>query len=169
MSPGVHCQDQYPGTLSPLACHCNSFENRITLDSFCGYTIFNYQWFGQRMIGYQFNSHPVHDDVIKWKHFARYWPFVLGIHLSPVNSPHKGQWRGALMFSFICAGINGWVNNDKADDLRRRHVHYYVTVMDGRGDIFHYWHSVRRIFQPHVTRHTEDQQCRAVIFPLMWA
>ena len=44
-----------------------------------------------------------HDDVIKWKHFLRYWPFVRGIHRSPVNSPHKGQWRGALMFSLICA------------------------------------------------------------------
>ena len=43
-----------------------------------------------------------HDDVIKWKHFPRYWPFVRGIHRSPVNSPHKGQWRGALMFSLIC-------------------------------------------------------------------
>ena len=42
-----------------------------------------------------------HDDVIKWKHFPRYWPFVRGIHWSPVNSPHKGQWRGALMFSFL--------------------------------------------------------------------
>ena len=41
-----------------------------------------------------------HDDVIKWKHFPRYWPFVRGIHRSPVNSPHKGQWRGALMFCF---------------------------------------------------------------------
>ena len=39
-----------------------------------------------------------HDDVIKWKHLPRYWPFVRGIHRSPVNSPHKGQWRGALMF-----------------------------------------------------------------------
>ena len=36
-----------------------------------------------------------HDDVIKWKHFPRYWPFVRGIHRSPVDSPHKGQWRGA--------------------------------------------------------------------------
>ena len=43
-----------------------------------------------------------HDDVIKWKHFLRYWPFVRGIHRSPVNSPHKGQWRGAFMFSLIC-------------------------------------------------------------------
>ena len=41
-------------------------------------------------------------DVIKWKHFPRYCPFVRGIHRSPVNSPHKGPWRGALMFSLIC-------------------------------------------------------------------
>ena len=41
-----------------------------------------------------------HDGVIKWKHFSRYWPFVRGIHRSPVNSPHKGQWRGASMFFF---------------------------------------------------------------------
>ena len=33
------------------------------------------------------------DVVIKWKHFSRYWPSVRGIHRSPVNSPHKGQWR----------------------------------------------------------------------------
>ena len=33
----------------------------------------------------------LHDDVIKWKHFQHYWPFVRGIHRSPVNSPHKGQ------------------------------------------------------------------------------
>ena len=43
-----------------------------------------------------------HDDVIKWKHFPRYWPFVRGIHRSPVNFCHKGQWHGALMFSLIC-------------------------------------------------------------------
>ena len=71
-----------------------------------------------------------HDDVIKWKHFPRYWPFVRGIHRSPVNSPHKGQWRGALMFTLICARINGWVNNGEAGDLRRYRVHYDVTVMN---------------------------------------
>ena len=71
----------------------------------------------------------LHDDVIKWKHFPRYWPFVRGIHRWPVNSPHKGQWRGALMFSLICAWINGWVNNGDAGDLRRHHAHYDVTVM----------------------------------------
>ena len=49
----------------------------------------------------------IHSDVIKWKHFPRYWLFVRGIHRSPVNSPDKGQWRGALMFSMICV----WINN----------------------------------------------------------
>ena len=48
-----------------------------------------------------------HDDVIKWKHFPRYWLFVRSIHRSPVNSPHKGQWLGALISSLICASING--------------------------------------------------------------
>ena len=70
-----------------------------------------------------------HDDVIKWKHFPRYWPFVRGIHRSPVNSPHKGQWRGALMFTLTCARINGWVNNRDAGDLRRYRAHYDVIVM----------------------------------------
>ena len=60
-----------------------------------------------------------HDDVIKWNHFPRYWPFVRGIHRSPVNSPHKGQWRRVLIFSLICAWINGWVNSREAGDLRR--------------------------------------------------
>ena len=70
-----------------------------------------------------------HDDVIKWKHFRRYWTFVRGIHRSPVNSPHKGQWRGALMFSLICPCINGWVNNHEAGDLRRHRAHHNVIVM----------------------------------------
>ena len=26
-----------------------------------------------------------HDDVIKWKHFPRYWPFVWGIHRLPAS------------------------------------------------------------------------------------
>ena len=66
-----------------------------------------------------------HDDVIKWEHFPRNWPFVRGIHWSP----HKGQWRGALMFSFICVWINDWVNNREAGDLRRHRGHYDVNVM----------------------------------------
>ena len=70
----------------------------------------------------------LHDDVIKWKHLPHYWPLVRGIHRLLVNSPHKCQWRGALMFSLICARTNGWVNYRKAGDLRRHRAHYDVIV-----------------------------------------
>ena len=70
-----------------------------------------------------------HDDVIKCKHFTCYWLYVRGIRQSLVNSPHKGQWRGALMFSLIYAWTSGRANNRDACDLRRHHAHYGVTVM----------------------------------------
>ena len=54
---------------------------------------------------------------------------LCGEFTGPVNSPHKGQWRGALMFSLICVWINGWVNNREAGDLRRQCGHYDVIVM----------------------------------------
>ena len=69
-----------------------------------------------------------HYDVIKWRHFSHYWPFVRGIHRWPVNFPHKGQWRGTLLFSLICAWTNDWVNTRDAGDLRRHRSHYDVTV-----------------------------------------
>ena len=74
-------------------------------------------------------NHTHHDGGIKWKHFPRYWPSVWGIHRSPVNSAHKGQWRGALMLSLICARTTGWLNNKDAGDLRRHRAHYDVIVM----------------------------------------
>ena len=72
---------------------------------------------------------PFHDDVIKWIHFPRYWPFVRGIYRSPVKSPHNGQWRGDLIFSLGCAWINGWIKNREAGDLRRHRAHYDVILM----------------------------------------
>ena len=60
-----------------------------------------------------------HDDVIKWKHFPRYWSFVRGIHRWLVNSPLKGQSSGALMFFFDL----------HTGHLRRHRAHYGVTVM----------------------------------------
>ena len=82
--------------------------------------VVKHRWYGSNLL-----SH----DVIKWKHFPRYWPFVRGIHRSPVNSPHKCRWRGALMFSLICAWTSGWVNNRDAGDLRRHCPHHDVTAM----------------------------------------
>ena len=91
--------------------------------------LFYYHWLLALLL---FSLLSAHDDVIKWKHFPRYWPFVWGIHRSPVNSPHKGQWRGVLIFSLICVWINGWVNNRQAGDLRRHRGHYDVNVMKGQ-------------------------------------
>ena len=70
-----------------------------------------------------------HDDVNKWKHFLRCWPLVRGFHWSPVNSSHRDHWCGALLFSLICAWLNGWVNNREAGDLRRHHAHFDVIVI----------------------------------------
>ena len=75
------------------------------------------------------NENKKHDDVIKWKHIPRYWPFVWGIHRSPANSLHKGQWHGASMFYLICARISGWANNSEAGNLRSHRAHYDVIVM----------------------------------------
>ena len=58
-------------------------------------------------------------------------PLCGEFYRSPVNSPHKGQWRGALMFLWSAPWINGWVNNRKACDLRRYRAHYDVIVMGG--------------------------------------
>ena len=92
-----------------------------------------------------------HDDVIKWKYFPRYWPFVWGIHRSPVNSPHKGQWRGALMLSLISALINAWVNNRETRDLRCHRTHYDVIVMS-----YYYPHVFCHI---HISRQSGDFIC----------
>ena len=40
----------------------------------------------------------VHDDVIKWKLFPRYWPFVREIHRSTVNSPKASD-------AELCQGV----------------------------------------------------------------
>ena len=64
-----------------------------------------------------------------WSNFLYNWIWKSTMMMSPVNSPHKGQWRGALMLSLICAWINDWVNNREAGDLRCHRAHYDVTVM----------------------------------------
>ena len=88
-----------------------------------------------------------HDDVIKWKHFPRYWPFVREIHRSPVNPPHKGQWRGALMLALNCTWINGWVNNRAVRNLRHYRVHYDVTLMICHLDAYTIaWHNLQSFY-----------------------
>ena len=81
-------------------------------------------WFKLPTSKYLYCITPPHDDVIKRKHFPRYWLFVIGMNRSPVDSPHKGQWRGASIFSLICASTNDWENNRNAGDLWRHRTHY---------------------------------------------
>ena len=68
-----------------------------------------------------------------WRHqmetFSAQLALCAGNSPVPVNSPHKGQCRGALMFSLICVWINGWVNNREAGGLRRHRGHFDVCVM----------------------------------------
>ena len=76
------------------------------------------------------------DDAIKWKPFPCYWPFVRGIHRSPVDSPHKGQWRGALMFFLICAWTNSWATIETPSRSLWRHCNRY-SLRTSRTKLFH--------------------------------
>ena len=86
-----------------------------------------------------------------WRHqmetFSVLLAFLRGIHRSPVNSPHKGQWRGALMFSFICAWINDWVNNREAGDLRRHRAQLWRHCNACIGERFTRFHQERCLLE----------------------
>ena len=120
----------------------NTYSNSIvtieTLETWLTDMVTKSNWTIFHIIGPLWGDH---DDVIKWKHFPRNWPFVRKIHRSPVNFPHKGQWRGALMFSLIYVWINDWANNREAGDLRRQHGHYDVIVMTPPVTDGFPWHS----------------------------
>ena len=89
----------------------------------------------------------------KRKHFLRYWPFVRGIHWWPVtvDSPHKGQWCGALIFSLLCTWTNDWANNRDAADLKHHRSHYVVTVMT-----LHLWYITLYFILHHTTSLTKS-------------
>ena len=103
------------------------------------------------------------DDVIKWKHFPRYWSFVRGIHRSLVNSPHKGQWHGALMFSLIYAWIKGWVNNRTAGDLRYHRTHYDVIVMNTMT-----CHSLLHVYSVCITQTNNNMGAKVLVNVMFW-
>ena len=108
----------------------SSIGNRLTLQLVLGLAPMDARTSAfTLLLPYCLETHLSYDDVIKWEHFPRNWPFVRGIHRSPVNAPHKGQWCGALMFYLICVWINDSVNNREAGDLRRYRDHYDVIVM----------------------------------------
>ena len=106
-----------------------------------------------------------HDDVMKWKYFLRYWSFVRIIHRSPVNSPHKGQWRGALMFSLICVWTKGWVHNRDAviwDAIAPIMTSLQCTQRKGLGIKLHfllYFHNFSYAFQNSRWKQSNSYHC----------
>ena len=56
--------------------------------------------------------------IASWRHqmeaFPRYWPFVLGIHRSPMNSPHKRPVTLTLM-SLWCVCLHKLLNKQSND------------------------------------------------------
>ena len=80
-----------------------------------------------------------------WRHQMETFSALLAICAG--SSPHKGQWRGALMFFLVCVWINGWVNNHEAGDLRRYRAHYDVIVMEFQHWLYQllwrWWHDIR--------------------------
>ena len=109
----------------------------------------------------------------RWRHqmetFSALLALCAGNSPVPVNSPHKGQWRGALMFSLICAWINDWVNNREAGDLRRHRSHYDVNVITGV-TLFLSVRRRRRRRRRHLHYHPRLQACVHTITPghLFW-
>ena len=112
-----------------------------------------------------------------WRHqmetFSALLALCAGNSPVPVNSPHKGQWRGALMFTLICARINNWVNNREAGDLRRHRGHYDFNVM-----ISYKHRSVMSAYMPYHPQADTDPQIKVVKwvsrlkfheFLVMWA
>ena len=104
--------------------HWNTFLRGSTHFTFHGGALISYIYISCFMMtssnGNMFASLAFVQGIHRW---------LRGIHRLPVNSPHTDQWRGALMFSLICAWTNGWVNNQGAGDMRRHRAHYDVTVM----------------------------------------
>ena len=75
-----------------------SWQGRVNIEREQVITIHGLLWDAIIILVLKIVFYVLHDDVIKWKHFPRYWPFVRGTHRSLVKSPHKGQWCGTLMF-----------------------------------------------------------------------
>ena len=100
-----------------------------------------------------------------WRHQMETFSTLLAICAG--NSPHKGQWRGALMFSLICARINGWVNNGEAGDLRRNRAHYDVIVMEMPHQ-FEIWHASPQLTKHHAKFHSDANLTTSRFCELLW-
>ena len=78
----------------------------------------------------------IHDDIITWKLFPCYWPFVRGIHRWPVDSPQKGpvMWSSGIFFA-VNPLLNNWTNSGVVSDLRCLTAHVDGLVQERRNSI----------------------------------
>ena len=79
--------------------------------------------------------------------------------------------RGALIFSLICAWINGWVNNREAGNLRRKCAHYDVIVMNLINVLFDVaacWRIIRRKTKKNCQHHLGRDNCLNKWWPNIW-
>ena len=65
----------------------------------------------------QVSIYIAHDDIIKYKRFTHYWPFVRGMTVT------------RNLVSLICIWTNAWASNGDAGDLRHHRTHHDVNVM----------------------------------------
>ena len=82
----------------------------------------------------------VHDDIIKWKHFPRYWPFVRGNHRSPVNSPTKASY--VRLWCFLWCGLS---KQSRRRWFETPSCSLWVTVMLHQVMKFHRWKTSARL------------------------
>ena len=120
---GTH-ERNHPCYFCPHRCHVQCIPKKLHRVLFC----YKLLWLYFALL---VDIHPY--SPAWWRHqmetFSALLALCAGNSPVPVNSPHKGQWRGALMFSLIYAWINDWANNREAGDLRRHRGHYDVIVM----------------------------------------
>ena len=68
--------------------------------------------------------------MTSWKHFPRYWSFVVEFTGDRWIPRTKASDAGLWCFLWSGPWINDWVNNRGAGDLRRHRAHYDVIVMN---------------------------------------
>ena len=108
-----------------------------------------------------------HNDVMTWKCFLHYWPFVWGIHRSPVDSPHKGPEMQRFDVFFCLFAISCWTNSPVASDFRCLNSHvtlqewfWYITFwsLSFWKKIFLFWQVIP---EPIMTQFT-DMHCNVL-------
>ena len=71
----------------------------------------------------------LHDHVVNWRYFPRYWPFVRGFTGHQWIPPSKASDEELWCVLSSAPEKNGWLNNGEAGDLTHHRAHSDVTVM----------------------------------------